>query len=87
MALNFPNASRRFNERRGSVQFWGHDSSLEVSFFVDTKALKTLSPQREETEEKYLAVFDGALERIHAVARKKYSRNRKDAYFLSAEDF
>jgi hypothetical protein len=69
------------------VHFWGNDSALEISFFVDTGALEIFAPQSGGMEEEYLTTFDAALDRIHAVARKKYSRNRSDAYFLSAEDF
>jgi hypothetical protein len=69
------------------IHFWGNDSALEISFFVDISALENFAPQRDGNEEEYLATFDAALERIHAVARKKYSRNSNDAYFLSAEDF
>ena len=87
MTLNFPNSSRYFDTQRAMVHFWGHDSALEISFFVDTGALEKIAGQRRGTEEECLATFDAALERIHTVVRKIYSRNRNDAYFLSAEDF
>lgn len=69
------------------VHFWGNDSALEISFFVDTSALENIAPQSEKNEEEYLATFDAELDQIHTVARKKYTRNRNDAYFLSAADF
>lgn len=68
MALNFPNASRSYDERRGCVRFWGYDSSLEIAFFVDVAALQQLSPSTPDEEDGYLTAFDAALERIHSRA-------------------
>jgi hypothetical protein len=39
MALNFPNGSRSFDARRDLIRFWGYDSALEISFFVEMSAL------------------------------------------------
>lgn len=69
------------------VHFWGHDSALEISFFVDIGALDSFVPLAGKTEEDYLAIFDTALASIHAAARKVYFRNREEAYFLSAANF
>lgn len=87
MALNFPNASRSYDERRDLVRFWGHDEALEVAFFVDVKALRALSPAMLNGEAGYLAAFDAALDRIHASARKVYSKSENDAYLLGESDF
>lgn len=87
MTLNFPNRSRSYDEKRDLVYFWGHDSALEVSFFVDGSALYKLNPQTRRGEAGYLEAFDIARDRIHETARKKYSRARKDAYLLTATDF
>ena len=87
MTLNFPNTSRYFDERRAMVHFWGYDSALEISFFVGIDALKKFESLNKENEEEYLAIFDAALAAIHAAAKKVYSRNHDDAYYLSAADF
>ena len=87
MTLNFPNQSRSYDERRHLIRFWGHDSALEISFFVEVEALYKLDPLTRDFEAGFLEVFDGARDRIHAVARKAYSRNSKDAYFLAVSDF
>jgi len=34
MALSFPNPSRSYDPIRGGVRFWGHDSAMEVIFFM-----------------------------------------------------
>lgn len=87
MALNFPNASRSYDARRNLVRFWGHDSTLEISFFVAVSALYKLTPPTRNVEAGYLEAFDAARDRIHETARNVYSRARKDAYLLEAADF
>jgi hypothetical protein len=89
MTLNFPNGSRSYDARRNLVRFWGHDRAMEVAFLVEVDAFCTLSPRATDAEAVCLEAFDGARERIHASARKAYarSRERKDAYVLSAADF
>ena len=44
MALNFPNPSRSYDATRRAVWFWGHDSAMEASFFVNEDALKRIQP-------------------------------------------
>ena len=44
MALSFPNKSRAFDATRRAVRFWGHDSAMEVAFFVTEDALKRVEP-------------------------------------------
>ena len=87
MTLNFPNGSRRYDAKRNLVHFWGYDSALEISFFMEVSALYKLNPQTRNVEAGYLEAFDAALDRIHETARKVYSRNHEDAYLLAAEDF
>jgi hypothetical protein len=87
MTLNFPNVSRSYDARRHLIRFWGHDSALEISFFVDVGALYKLNPQVRNLEAGYLEAFDAARERIHETARKVYSRSRSGAYLLAATDF
>lgn len=87
MTLNFPNGSRCYDARRNLVHFWGYDSALEISFFVEVSALCKLIPQMRNVEAGYLEAFDAAQDRIHETARKVYSRAGKGAYLLAAADF
>lgn len=87
MTLNFPNESRSYDATRNRIRFWGHDSALEISFFVEVQALYKLNPQTRDVEAGYLEAFDAVRDRIHATARKVYSRARQGAYLLAAADF
>lgn len=89
MALSFPNQSRSFDSARNRVRFWGYDSAIEISFFVEADALQKLSPEMSEAEAGFLTAFDAARDRIHEVADKVYVRDHKGsyAYTLAAEDF
>lgn len=87
MTLNFPNASRSYDARKNLIRFWGHDSALEISFFVEVKALHKLNPQTKDAEAGYLEAFDAVRDRIHETARKVYSRAGQEAYLLAAADF
>lgn len=87
MTLNFPNASRSYDERRKVIRFQGYDSALEISFFLEVGALQKLEPRTRDLETGYLEAFDAARERIQEAARRAYSRARKDAYLLAASDF
>jgi hypothetical protein len=89
MKLNFPNPSRSFDATRSRVLFWGYDSAIEVSFFVEADALKKLCPEMSNAEAGFLKAFDAARNRIHKVADRVYVRGRKGsfAYILAAEDF
>ncbi len=92
MTLNFPNASRSFDERRNLVRFWGYDSALEVCFFIEVGALHKLLPQTQRMDAEWMGAdcldaFDSARERILEAACKVYSRRRPGPYLLGAEDF
>ena len=87
MTLNFPNESRSYDVRRNLIRFWGYDSALEISFFLEVGALHKLSPQTVGMEVGCLEAFDAARDRIHETARKVYSQARKGAYLLAAADF
>lgn len=84
--LNFPNASRSFDPTRDRVRFWGYDRSLEVSFFVEASALRSLVPEVGNREADLLRAFDRLVDRIHEAARAAYARNRQDAYVLTLEN-
>lgn len=87
MTLNFPNESRSYDARRNVVRFWGYDSALEISFFVEASALRKLSPHTAAMEAGYLEAFDTTRDLIHESARKAYSRAHKGAYLLAVADF
>ena len=89
MKLNFPNPSRSFDATRHCVRFWGYDSAMEISFFVEADALKKLCPEMSNAETGFLKAFDAARDRIQAVADKVYVRGSKGscAYSLAMEDF
>jgi len=89
MRLNFPNPSRSFDASSSRVCFWGYDSAIEVSFFVEADALKRLCPEMSSAEAGFLEAFDTVRKRIQEVADEVYVRGGKGscAYSLSAEDF
>ena len=89
MSLSFPNPSRSFDAGRNRVRFWGYDSAIEVSFFVEADALKRLCPEMSSAEAGFLQAFDTARVRIHEVADKVYVHGGKGtySYILAAKDF
>lgn len=91
MRLEFPNPSRSFDEHNNRVMFWGYDSAIEVSFFVEVDALKLLVPAMNSVEKEILSAFDSVRDRIQVVADKIYVRGGGGkgvyAYILSADDF
>ena len=93
MRLNFPNNSRSFDANRSRVCFWGYDSMIEISFYVEAEVLKALCPEIESAEKEYLKALNTALERIHKVADKVYVHGGKGkgkgtyTYILEEDDF
>jgi len=89
MSLNFPNPSRSFDASSSRVCFWGYDSTIEISFFVEAGALKRLCPEMSSAEAGFLKAFDAARKRIQEVADEVYVRGGKGsyAYTLAADDF
>ncbi|PIW26602.1 MAG: DUF1488 domain-containing protein [Rhodospirillales bacterium CG15_BIG_FIL_POST_REV_8_21_14_020_66_15] len=89
MGLNFPNHCRSFEARWNRVRFWGYDSALEITFFLEGSALRKLSPEAGPDETGVLRAFDAAVARIHDVARKVYenSRERSDVHVLAEGHF
>ena len=91
MRLSFPNLSRSYDADKNRVRFWGHDSTIEVSFFVEANALFRLCPGMDSAETGFLKAFDSAVNRIHEAANKAYVKGGKGrgsyAYILAANDF
>jgi hypothetical protein len=87
MALSFPNQSRSYDATRRAVRFWGHDSAMEASFFVNEEALKRIQPDMRFDEAGILSAFDLNRDLIYATAAKVYGRGHKGSYDLMAADF
>jgi len=77
MALHFPNASRSFDATRNAVHFWGHDQSMETSFYISADALQRLTPGVTRDEGALLAAFDRNCLRIREAAAKIYGSGKK----------
>jgi Protein of unknown function (DUF1488) len=87
MTLSFPNQSRFYDATRRAVRFWGYDSAMEASFFVDADALKKIKPDMPFDEVGLLSTFDSNRKLIYVTAAKVYERRRKGSYDLIAADF
>ena len=64
IVLSFPNQSRFYDATRRAVRFWGHDSAMEASFFVNKDALKRIQSDMGFDEVGVLRAFDLNRERI-----------------------
>jgi hypothetical protein len=87
MSLNFPNASRSYDETRHAVRFWGYESAKEVSFFVTVDALCRLELRLLADEAAFLAAFDTHRVRIRSAADKAYAGPKQGSYELGARAF
>lgn len=85
--MSFPNQSRWYDATLRAVRFWGHDNTMEASFFITDEALKRIQPNVQFDEAGLLGVFDANRALIHAAAAKVYSRGRKGSYNLVSSDF
>lgn len=88
MSLAFPNPTRSFDETINCVRFSGHDSAIEVSFFMEVNALAKIYPELIQMETEILLAFDAEIEKIHNAASKAYSQNKRQyVCTLSSENF
>lgn len=90
MKLSFPNPSRSFDASKNRILFWGYDKAMEVSFSIDSGALKQLYPNIvDNTEKEFLMAFDTTRRQIYKVANQVYLRGNDGvfAYNLAAKDF
>jgi hypothetical protein len=85
--IDFPNHSRSYDQTRRAVRFWGHDSAIEASFYIDEGALKQIDPDARLDESGYLKAFDLNRDLICAAAAKIYVRGSKGSYNLVAANF
>lgn len=86
MSLSFPNPSRSYDPDRHRIRFWGHDSAIEVPFFLEEEAIYVLYPRTKQTEAAILAAFDDARERIFAVAARVYTPRRYGSFYTLTSD-
>jgi uncharacterized protein DUF1488 len=85
--IDFPNHSRSYDQTRRAVRFWGHDSAIEASFFIEEGALKKIEPNARLDESGYLKAFDLNRDLICAAAAKIYVRGIRGSYNLVAANF
>ena len=85
--IDFPNHSRSYDVTRHAVRFWGHDSAIEASFFVDEEALARIQPGVRPDESGFLNAFDANRDKICAAAARVYVRGSRGSYDLGASDF
>jgi hypothetical protein len=85
--IEFPNHSRSYDRTRRAVRFWGHDSAIEASFFINEDALKRIQPDAGYDEWSFLNAFDSNRDLICAAAAKVYVRGSRGSYDLVAANF
>jgi Protein of unknown function (DUF1488) len=85
--IEFPNHSRSYDPARRAVRFWGHDSVIEASFFINEDALRRLKPDVRADESGFLKAFDSNRDLICTAAAKVYVRGGRGSYDLNAANF
>jgi hypothetical protein len=85
--IDFPNYSRSYDRTRHAVRFWGHDSALEASFFIEEDAVRRIQPDVRPDESGYLKAFDSHRDLICAAAARVSARGSRGSYDLVAANF
>lgn len=85
--IDFPNHSRSYDVTRHAVRFWGYDSAIEASFFIDEAALAQIQPGVRPDESGFLNAFDANRDKICAAAARIYARGSRGSYDLGASNF
>ncbi|WP_081493050.1 DUF1488 domain-containing protein [Bradyrhizobium yuanmingense] len=85
--IEFPNYSRSYDRTRHAVRFWGYDSALEASFFIEEDALRRLEPNAHRDESGFLNAFDSNRDVTCAAAASVYVRGSRGSYDLVAANF
>ena len=85
--IEFPNYSRSYDRTRHAVRFWGYDSAMETSFFINDAALRRIQPDTCLDESGFLNAFDSNRDLICAAAAKVYLRGSRGSYDLDANNF
>jgi hypothetical protein len=87
LMIDFPNHSRSYDKTRRAVRFWGYDSAIEASFFINEEALRRIQPDARPNESGFLNAFDSNRDLICAAATKVYVRGSRGSYDLVAANF
>jgi hypothetical protein len=85
--IDFPNHSRSYDHTRHAARFWGYDSAIEASFFVNGDALRRIQPDARPDEPGLLKAFDTNRDLICAAAARVYVRGSRGSYDLIAANF
>jgi hypothetical protein len=85
--IDFPNHSRSYDPTRRAARFWGHDSAIEASFFINEDASTRIRPDARPDESGFLNAFDSNRDLICAAAAKVYVRGSRGSYDLVAANF
>jgi Protein of unknown function (DUF1488) len=85
--IEFPNHSRSYDQTRRAVRFWGYDSAMEASFFIEEDALRRIQPDAPPDEPGFLQAFDSNRDLICAAAARIYVRGSKGSYDLVVANF
>jgi hypothetical protein len=85
--IDFPNLSRSYDRTRRAVRFWGYDSAIEASFYINEDALKRIQPDTCHDASGFLNAFDSNRDLICAAAAKIYVRGSRGSYDLVAANF
>jgi len=85
--IDFPNHCRAYDPTRRAVRFWGHDSAIGASFFINEDALRRIQPDASPDESGFLNAFDSNRDLICAAAAKLYVRGSRRFYDLLASHF
>jgi hypothetical protein len=85
--IDFPNHSRSYDETRRAVRFWGHDSAIEASFYIEEGALQRIKPDLSPDVSGFLNAFDINRDLICAAAARLYVRGSRGSYDLVAANF
>jgi hypothetical protein len=85
--IEFPNFSRSYDRTRHAVRFWGYDSAMEASFFINDAALQRIQPDTRLDASGFLNAFDSNRDLICAAAAKVYVRGSRGSYDLDVNNF
>lgn len=85
--IDFPNLSRSYDSTRRAVRFWGYDSAIEASFYLNEDAIARIQPSVRLDQTGFLNAFDANRDKICAAAARMYVRGSRGSYDLRASDF
>ena len=69
------------------MRFWGYDSAIEASFYVNEAALARMQPGVPLDKSGYLSAFDANRDKICAAAARIYVRGSRGSYDLGTANF